>query len=473
MKKQILFLTFFVTAIFAGNSAFGQTPIIAEGTPNPYVSFLTVTDNDPANVSCAVQEVLPCLTTVVTDHLHPLAGETYTYTVTTSDAALDAGGNPTQDRIHWFVINYNDLTAPAGIIDPINDIDNLNGIIDIGDGTGDFILSNIATGGVYNTPTQTANSIDITWKSFDGASNVVLLVAYAVDGTGCTDNIEVYRIMPQFKFTLDIAAINDAGAIIGAMQTSTAEECVSPIESATYVPGADATDGTLTVDYGENYLFFTVTATNFTHSWLPSFQTEYSGGVGPDGITVSWAYPDQAVLSDATTGAATGTWTTVGTANSGALTTLGGVSGTDVPVEHPDNDDTATPVVIGADDGTGECIVVRVRIDHGTLNENAEPNDRTFKLAVDGVMYDANATVAADTYANGTLADLGPDSDTTPDGICNADQFENDWVNYILTPRPQIETSTTHATQGLQYFELNSGDNTSGTPNDPNNGLNP
>ncbi len=458
---------FTLALIFAGTKSYGQ--IIADGIPNPYVNFLTVTANDPVNVACAVKQVLPCMS-ATSDELHPLPGQPYKYNITTTDAALDAGSNPTVDRIHWFVINYNDLTSPAGIIDPINDINNLNGIIDIGDGLGDYILS-VTGSGIYNTPAQTNNEVEIRWKTFDGTTDVILLVAYVVDGTGCTDNIEVYRILPEFKFTLDIAAINDAGSIIGAMQTSTASECVSPVESAIYAPGADAGDGTLTVNYGENWLFFTVTAANFTHSWMPSFQTTYTGGVGPDGITVEWAYKDEAVKFDAITGAATGTWYTVGNAASGALTTLGPVL--TAPVLHSGTDLVGPPVTVGADDGTGECIVVRVRIDHGTANENAEPTDRTFTLAVDGVMYDANFTTAGTEYTNLTYADLGPDAVETPtDPDCDADEYDNDWVNYIITTRPQVITNTGTTPEP---FELNTGDNDgAATPalTDPNTGSN-
>ena len=65
-------------------------------------------------------------------------------------------------------------------------------------------------------------------------------------------------------FTVDILAlmIDGTDGINGWC-----EECVSPVESATYAIG----DVGLTVDYGENYVFFGVNAANFTGSWASNF----------------------------------------------------------------------------------------------------------------------------------------------------------------------------------------------------------
>ena len=409
MKKQILILTFFVAAILVGNNAFGQTftPEIADGNPDPYVNFVS---NSP---DCAPVIPLSCIDSFT--EVEPQAGIQYTYTVTTSDADGD-------DQIHWFVVDNQ-----TNIISVINDITGMAaaGVIDPGDGTGDFIASINPTTGVYNVPAQTANTIDITWQYFDGNTDVVLLVAYVVDVDDCTDNIEVYRIKPKHSFTLDLAAIDDAGSLIA--DTANYEECVSPIESAVYsnVASDDPGEGTLTVDYGENWIFFTVTAANWRDSWQPTFNWTYTGGVG-DAITVEWAYPADAV-ADASWNAVTN-----GTASPTAVVPQGGVSAVDT---------------------AGQCIIVRVRVDHGTTNENAEALTQTLNIAVDGVMEDP---VAGD-YSNAALGDLHY-------ADCTVDGFDNDWANYDLTPRPQIESAT--GTPTLP-FELNTGD-----PNNPNFGNN-
>src|SRR5690606_3074530 len=90
-----------------------------------------------------------------------------------------------------------------------------------------------------------------------------------------------------FGFTLDIAAIAPDGTVDNT--TRTAEECVSPVESASWA--ADV----LTVDYGQNYIFYSVNAANFTHSWQPAFTKAIAGATSSLG-DVEWAYPADAVV---------------------------------------------------------------------------------------------------------------------------------------------------------------------------------
>ena len=438
MKKQILILTFFVAAILAGMNSFGQG---GDGIPAQYIKDLS---NDLAG--CLPPTALDPSCAGDIDALHPQPGLPYTYSVTTTDR----GG--VEDDIHWFVVNYNELldaTAGSGLdslINMRNDMTNNAAYIDPGNGTGDYILD--ATTGVYNiypngvgTSTgQTANSIDITWKTFDGLTNVVLLVAYVVDDAGCTDNIEVYRILPVFNFTLDIAPVAEASySYIDTTTAGRPEECVSPIESAVYEPSATplTTLGTLNMDYGENYLFFTVTAANFTHSWLPEFTVAYTSTVS-DAIEVDWAYHDDADDPN-------GWHSTVLTGGVYVSESAAGLK--DDPVLHSGTNLTAGSETTGADNGTGECIVVRVRIDHGTT-ENADVTN-TVTLKVNGTMYDANAADATATYTNTALDDLHHVD-------CQQVDFD-DVSTYDLTPRPEVTTNTlegaTQAGSGFVPFE--------------------
>lgn len=380
--------------VFAGLKSYGQP---GDGNPVDYSNdqFLT------GSPGCAVVTPLSCTSSL--DELHPQAGIEYTYSVTT-DAT---------NTVHWFVVandnniivNLNDISGHIGI-----------NIDDDGSGAGNYILTSDAA---YNNAATTSASTTISWKSFDGLAEVVLLVAYVVDDAGCTDNIEVYRILPVFNFTLDVNAIASTGTEVGVAQSSTAEECVSPIETATYSPSADPlnTPGELIMDYGENWVFFTVTAANFSHSWQPSFLITYSGTDG-EVVEAAWAYPADALANT--------NWNTIAD--------LTGASPAP-EVLHPDTD-TGTGVV-GTDDGTGECIVVRVRIDHGAIPENAV-NDQTVTMAVNGFMYDQ----VNSNYTNAALEDIHH-NDIDLNGKCDdTDDFDNDYVNYILTPRPQIISNT-------------------------------
>lgn len=391
MKKQILFLSLVLFAFFAGmNYTFGQytpltggmdTPAIADGNPTTYINYLSA---EPASAT-----VTPLACYDETGPLNPQVGKAYTYSVD-----VDADG---ANKIHWFV------TDNTNIIQALNDLTGTG--VDPADGS-KFIMT---AGSEYNDADNTSESINISWNTFD-ATAPVLLVTYVVDAAGCTDNIKVYRIKPVFKFTLDIAGINETDLSTTLAPT----ECVSPVHSATW----DEVNQQLVVDYGENWLFFSVTAAYFSHSWQPSFQVSYDGTVS-DPITVEWAYADEAISG--------GTWhTTTGTATGSGTETY---TSTDA-VLHSGTTGGAT----GTDDGTGESIVVRVRIDHGT-NENPVNNIRTVNLGVNGIMYNGTD------YSSGVLADLGPDEDL--DGICDQVDFDDN-IDYLLTPRPLVSSATTN-----------------------------
>ena len=370
--------------------------LIFAGTNTIYAQYVTILNQVPT--TCPAPTALDAACAGTLDELHPQAGIEYTYEVlTTTDAT---------DDILWFVVNYADYSGTDSLINTLGDMSaTLATYIDAGDGNGDYI-SSIGEANTYNiAPVSGAggnndHSIEITWKAFDGKlPAMVLLVAYVVDDAGCTDNIAVYRILPIFNFTLDIAAIDDDGDVM-----ATPEECVSPIESAFYNATTDVSgEGTLTVNYGENWVYFIVTAANFAHSWQPTFELTYSGTVA-DALDASWNYQSAA-------NTATG-WTAIDP-------TTGASTGPVLVVN-----------ALGADDGTGECIVVRVRIDHGTVAENADAAT-TVHLGVDGIMYDANAATG-DEYINADLADLHHED-------CLSDDFDNDFVDYSLTPRPEID----------------------------------
>ena len=393
MKKQILFLTFFTLAlIFAGtNSVYAQP---GDGLPVDYTTDMFLTGAQ----DCATVTPIECTGDI--DELHPQAGIPYTYDVSV----------PASSTVHWFV-----LANDNGVILSLNDVASNILLLadDAGDGTDNYILTSTN----YNV-TGTTTPTSITWKAFDGLTQQVLLVAYVVDDVACTDNVEVYRILPVINFTLDVNAIASAGTELGIAQSITAEECVSPVESATYTPSVTpmTVPGVLEADYGENWVFFTVTAANFTHSWQPTFLITYSGV--SVALEADWAYPADAILP-------AGTWTSIDV--SGA--TPSGI------VNHS----LTAGAVVGADDGTGECIVVRVRVDHGVVPENAV-NPQNVRMAVNGFMYEQTL----DNYTTALNEDLHYADISSPlDGLCNdTDGFDNDYVDFVLTPRPQIINNT-------------------------------
>lgn len=357
MKKQFLSFVIIALAVFASiSSAFGQVT---------YTNNIT----GAGAIYCTPALPLACTTD---NELNPIPGKSYTYTVTVPAGSL----------VHWFVTDQStvvDGTGAAPVVQADRDVAP----------NGEYILT--ASAGIYNVTTNPTATIDMSWKYFDGTANQVLLVAHVTDAAGCTNNVEVYRIRPAFAFTLDIASILDNGAVGD-------EECLSPVESATY-------DGTnLTTNYGENWVFFSVNAANFVHSWQPTFTViDYNGG-GGTGIVpaadIQWAYPADAKANLA--------WKAV-----------------TVPVEAQ-----GTPG--GAVGAAGECIIVRVRVDHAN-NGNVNPAiDPVLTFGVDGVMYNFPTT----NYANANLQDL----DNVATAPCT--NTVTDQATYTLTRRPNIVSAT-------------------------------
>ncbi len=349
MKKQILIFAMFTLAlIFAGTSkSFGQ-----------YVNYMT------GAPTCTPAIPLGC--TDADDPLHPLPGQSYLYEITTDPVAIGS--------VHWFVTDESQIITSTvlgtPVLQPNRDVIN-----------GDYILTADAN---YNIPGP-GKSINISWKSFDAVTNQVLLVAYVTGAAGCSDNVEVFRIEPSFAFTLDVAGLLDAGAL-------GAEECLSPVESASY-------DGTnLTMNYGENWVFFSVNAANFVNSWEPTFTAATANGstIG----TIEWAYPADAQANV--------NWN---------------ASGTPVMAQ----------VAGGAVGAAGECIVIRVQVDHGNIEHDNSVAAEVVTLSIDGVMYDA----ATSGYGNTAWNDLDEPASGTGSCVNNI----TDTATYTLTPRPAITTA--------------------------------
>jgi hypothetical protein len=362
MKKQILFLAFFTLAlIFAGTNAFGQ---LSQGSADlPYLDALPTYCTPATTIDCGNG----------TDALAPIPGQSYEYTINSPT---------TTGAVRWFVTDEATLISAQGTI---------AATIEPSDGSGNYILT---ADGAYDNATNTSKTVNITWKAFDGNTNAVILVVYNVDDANCTDNMEVYRIIPTYNFSLDIAAIADDGANGG-----TVSDCVNPIQGATY-------DGTtLTVDYGTDYVFFAVNASNWNTSWMPdNFTVTTDPGTGPGGSTVTvtgWAYPDEAF-------GASSVWNTVGTDQ--------------VEASHYASNNFGFIA--------SECIIVRVEVVHSTLDENIVAE--TINLTVNGEMINPQGAVYDGTY---------PDLEDGAGSAC-PDDLITDNADYTLTPRPAVTENT-------------------------------
>ena len=358
MKKQILLFTLFTIAFMLWGT-------IAKSQDINYLDITTVNCPPVTSLGSCAQDT----------ELNPIPGKTYTYTIGVTPAV-------TTGNVRWYVYNASQY---GGNIIVNGNMDTAFGNAEDDGGTSLYLLD--AEDAAYNSASNSATSIDISWQAFDGATTHILLIAY-VEGELCADNIEVWRIEPSFSFTLDLASVNPDGTL------NNGEECVTPVQIATY----NVASTTMTMDYGENYIFFAVTAANFVNSWMPTFAVTSTGT--PVAVTdITWATPDQAILSTP------GTWNPATT-----------------PIPARD--------VSGAVGSAGECIIIRVHVDHNTVENDA---DFIVSLTVDGIMYDA-AETGTDKYANTDLSDLDPNP--TAGGACLVGS--NDKADYTITGRPNI-----------------------------------
>lgn len=363
MKKQILFLATFVLALFAGTSVFGQNPI----QPDLNKSLSAVPPACPA----------PTPVVCTSNALAPVPGTPYTYSISVP-TNLAAGAT---FRYRWFVTQDENIitTTAAGVT-------SITSNVEANTGTGLHVAAAVANYDDIATGTPT---ITITWKSFThDATQPVMVVIYVEGSDGClTNNVEVFEIKPVHAFTLDIANMAPDGTLPGATYST----CVSPVESAVY------TAGSITMDYGTNYLYYAVTAANFTDSWKPAFTLSGNAG-GTQTTSIEWQYSS---LANVATG-----W-------------------------HAATDVVNASAGAGASVGTaGECIVVRVTIDN---NKEETIAAQPVALAVNGVMNDPT-TVAAD-YTNVVYEDVHY-------ATCIADGTTNDVVTHILKPRPDLISTT-------------------------------
>ena len=360
MKKQLLIL---IVALFAIGLSSAQ-----------------------AQIGCPIPRAVQCLTG---DALHPIAGTPYTYEVTVP--------TPPGTKMYQWYATQDQAFIAAGVLNS---------------GTallpGGPILASASAW--YNVSTQDANNIILTWQSFnyDPLQPVFVVINVINTGTCTTENLKVYKIEPQNAFTLDIANVSQTGTVLAYGVDS--PFCIHDIVTATY--NATAPEGVI-YDFGVDYMYFTVTAANFSESWRPSLTL--TGMLANESVTaVEWSYNDAlppAFTADGTFTLAAGIWTTA----------------TDVMVQDPSG-------FVGA---AGECIIIRVTLDHsvGALTYQGLL-DEPITLAVDGVTNLVGPTVPDVHYLAGA-------------GCGQPDGYTNDLVVQTLLARPTINAGATMPAPGL------------------------
>ena len=332
------------------------------------------------------------------DALHPIAGHPYNYVI---EVPAPAGTK----EYTWFVTqDKNFITAP-GTLTATREA-----------AAGNFLS---VTGAGYNDPAAGASTLALTWKTFayDPVNPVfvVIQVKSTVAGACNPNNLKVFKIIPVNAFTLDIANMK-LDNTVAAYETNI-DRCISNIVSATYDP--TAAEG-VKYDYGVDYLYFAVTAANFSTSWQPS-------------LKVNTIDANETVTAVEWFRAADLTFTTPE-----AMPLTGGIYTATNPVTVLD--------ATGAVGSAGESIIIRVTIDHTTATKQYEGiTDETITVAVDGKTLLSSATPLGDVHFSstiGTAADCGKE-----------DAFNNDIATQILKARPEI-TATTMPAPGILPVKL-------------------
>lgn len=319
------------------------------------------------------------------DALHPVAGTPYSYTVSVLTP-------PGTKEYTWFVTQSTAFIA-AGVLTANRET--APGL-------------HIAVAGVgYNDPLNALNTVSITWKSWVPDPLLPVFVVINVKNTDLApgicaiNNMKVFKIEPINAFTLDIANVNAAGVAQG--YETPIDRCIHDIVAATYDPTAP--EGVI-YDFGVDYLYYVVTAAKFSTSWRPSVQL--TGVNAQEAITaVEWARPnDFAFATPHAMPLATGTYT------------------------------STDPVLVLNSSGTvgvdGECILIRVTVDHTTTGFQYQGlTDETITLAVDGVTQLALATPIPDVHYSNNF----PVTNTN----CGlADGFLYDKADQTIKRRPDI-----------------------------------
>lgn len=319
------------------------------------------------------------------DALHPIAGQPYNYTVVVPTP-------PGTKEYTWFVTQDPAFMA-AGVLTAARET--VPGVHMAASGVG------------YNDPLTGLATLSITWKAFVPDPSLPVFVVISVQNTASTPdlcvshNMKVFKILPVNAFTLDVANVNAAGVAL-ALETAI-DRCIHDIVSASY--SAAAPEGVL-YDFGTDYLYYVVTAANFSTSWRPSVQL--AGVAALETVTaVEWARPnDFAFAAPHAMPLAAGTYT-----STDAVLAL---------------DATGT---VGA---AGECILIRVTLDHTNgANQYQGLTDEVITLAVDGITDIAAIPPTPDIHFSSTLPVVN--------ALCGlADGFQFDKAVQTLKPRPDI-----------------------------------
>ncbi len=190
------------------------------------------------------------------DEMSPAAGVPHVYQVAVSGPGYNTIGNDGQTGIYqWYVTK--------------NAADLLNGAM------ADDSDFNVVTEGNFSTYNSTANDptttnkLKLTWKTeaIVSGDDYFLVLKYTGSSNGDCDamNMKVMKIKPLNRFMLEIEPVQDEN---GTEFNADAKVCADDVDGAVYDSNADK----VTYTYGENTLYYKITASGFAGQWKPQIK---------------------------------------------------------------------------------------------------------------------------------------------------------------------------------------------------------
>lgn len=319
----------------------------------------------------------------------PAAGVPYTYDVTILGPGYTGVG-----AYDWYVTQNVDILDAPSIIPEVNV----------------FFTVDEATAGYsdyHDAAGATTNQINLTWTpaAVSSATPFYLVLRYSEANSGATpacnaENIRVWQIDPINTFLLAIE-----GAETNGTAFANAEQCAAPLVSAIVTPNADPLLASVEYTYGENAIFYRVTASGILGDWRPSIQIPaLNGALGQTYIAVEW--------NQDITGA-------------GAWHPFVGAAGTNAGGTYASADTDLAQVL---DAVAGTPILIRIRIDNANFETLA---DQPILVGIDGHLPTAF-----------TESDIWGGTGPVPDPCAQADPFAKT-ATYTILARPTINPGAT------------------------------
>ncbi len=309
MRKSILTIATMLSMAFA----FGQT---ADTNPTP---------TQPAGCT--------------EDANFPAVGVPHEYEVAISGTGYDEDG-----KYNWYVTQN-----PANLLDEGTIVAESNDYFEVKTADADF-------SSYHKTDNSTKKKIGLTWKSgalLNSKTQYFLVLKYVEDNGTCNAmNMKVMKIEPLNQFKLDIDPVQDEAGTAFTDPTK-ASVCVANVDSAKYDPATNK----VTYTYGENTLYYKITAKGFVGKWKPQLKVPaLSGKGGQKYVSAEWKDKD-------------GAWHSFNIANDGTEQTLTSTDLADIPM----------PATAGAT--PTQDYIVRIVIDNEKYETLA---DQTLNVATDG-----------------------------------------------------------------------------------------